>query len=119
MPKLFSMLISDLSCLMFMHAYSSSECLMFMHAYMHAQSAMPRPSLATDYFNCLTKTAVQAIIVIACIVLSTDNSPHFIFFCFGMSQIKNRLPVDVTSFVKFLSVSGLVVKEGLGSAVTK
>jgi len=46
-----------------------------------AQSAVSRPSLTTDYFNCLTKSAVQAILVIACIVLSTDNSSHFIFFC--------------------------------------
>jgi len=77
-----------------------------------------RPSLTTDYFNCLTKTAVQAIFVIACFVLSTDNFSHFIFFYLGMSPIENRLSVDVTSLAKFFSVSGPVV-EGLGSAVTK
>jgi len=75
-----------------------------------------RPSLTTDYFNCLTKTVVQAILVIACNVLSTDNSPHFIFFCLGMSPIENRLPVDMTLLAKFLSVPGPVVREGLGSA---
>jgi len=36
-----------------------------------------------------------------------------------MSLIENRLPVDVTSLAKFLSVSRPVVREGLGSAVTK
>jgi len=70
-----------------------------------AKSSVPRPSLTTDYFNCLTKrkqSAVQANLVIACIVLSTDNSSHFVFFCFRMSPIENRLPVDVTSLAKFL-----------------
>jgi len=54
--------------------------------------------------------------MIACIVLSTDNSSHFLFFCLGTSPIKNKLPVDVTLLVKFLSVSGPVVREGLGNA---
>jgi len=84
-----------------------------------AQSAVTRPSLTSDYFNCLTKTAIQEILLIACIVLSTNNSSHCIFFCLGMSPIENRLPVDMTSLAKFLSVSGPVVREGLGSAVTK
>jgi len=34
-------------------------------------------------------------------------------------KIKNRLLVDMTSLAKFLSVSGPVVREGLGNAVTK
>jgi len=76
---------------------------------------VPRPSITTDYFNCLTKTAVQANLVITCNVLSTDNSSHFVFFCLGTSPIENRLPVDVTSLAKFLSVSGPIVREGLGS----
>jgi len=48
-----------------------------------AQSAVPRLSLKTNYFNCLSITALQAILVIACMVLSTDNSSHFAFFCLG------------------------------------
>jgi len=71
-----------------------------------AQSAVPRPLLKTDNFNCLTKTAIQANLVIACIALSTDNSSHSVFFCLGTSLIENRLPVDVTSLAKFLSVLG-------------
>jgi len=51
----------------------------------------------TDYFNCLTKTAVQENLVIPCIVLSTDNSSHFVSFCLGTSPMENRSPVDVTS----------------------
>jgi len=54
--------------------------------------------------------------VIACIVLSTDNILHFVFFCFEMSPIENRFPVDVMSLAKFLSVSRPVVREGLSSA---
>jgi len=54
--------------------------------------------------------------VIACIVLSTDNSSHFVLFCMGMSLIENRLPIDMTSLAKFLSVSWPVVREGFGSA---
>jgi len=75
---------------------------------------MPRPSLTTDYFNCLTKTAVQAILaVIACIVLSTDNSSYFVFFCLGMSPIENRLPVDVTSLANFFQCPGLLLEKAL------
>jgi len=81
-----------------------------------AQSAGPRPSLTTDYFNCLTKTVVPEILVIACIALSTDNSSHLVFFCLGTSPIENRLPVNVTSLAKFLSVSEPVFREGLGNA---
>jgi len=80
-----------------------------------AQSVVPRPSLTTDYFNCLTKTAIQTIIVIACIVLSTDLLFTLRFFCLGTSPIENRLP-DMTLLAKFFSVSGPVVREGLGSA---
>jgi len=54
--------------------------------------------------------------MIACIVLSTDNSSHFVFFCLGTLPFENRLPVDVTSLAKFLSVSGPVVKEHLSTA---
>jgi len=80
-----------------------------------AQSAVLRPFLTTDYFNCLTKTAVQAILMIACIVLSTDNFSHFIFFvCLGMPPIENRLPVDVTSLAKFFfQYPGLLLEKAL------
>jgi len=54
--------------------------------------------------------------VIACIVLSTENSSHFVFFCLGTSPIENRSPVYVTSLAKFLSVTGPIVREGLDSA---
>jgi len=92
------------------------ECFDLAYLLILAQSAVPRPSLTTDYFNFLIKTAVQAFLVIACIVLSTNNSLYFVFFCLGTSLIESRLPVDITSLVKFLSVSGPVVTEGLGSA---
>jgi len=59
---------------------------------------------------------VQANIVIACIILNTDNFSHFVFFCLETSPIEKRLPVDVMSLAKFLQVSGPVVREGLGSA---
>jgi len=64
----------------------------------------------------LTKTAVQAnIVVIACIVLSTDSSSHFVFFCLGTSPIKNRLPVDMTSLAKFkfFQYPGLLLEKAL------
>jgi len=69
----------------------------------------------TEYLNCLTKIAIQTNPVIACIVLSTDNYSHFVFFCFRTSQIASRSPANVKSLGKFLSVSGPVVREGLDS----
>jgi len=54
--------------------------------------------------------------MIACIVLSTDNSSNFVFFCLETLPFENRSPVDVMSLAKFHSVSGPVVKEGLGTA---
>jgi len=54
--------------------------------------------------------------MIACVVISTDNSSHFVFFCLKTSPFENGSPVDVTSLAKFLSVSEPVVKEDLGTA---
>jgi len=54
--------------------------------------------------------------MIVCIALSSKNSSHFVFFCLGTLPIENRSPVDVTSLAKFLSVSGPVVREGVGRA---
>jgi len=78
------------------------DCFDLAHLLILAQSSVPRPPLITDYFNCLAKTAVQTYLVIACIVLSTDNSSHFVFVCLETLPIENRLPVDVTSLAKFL-----------------
>ena len=69
--------------------------------------------MQTDYPNCLIETALKANLVIVYIVLSTDNSSDFVFFCLRTSPIESRSPVDVTSFAKFLPVFGPVVGEDL------
>jgi len=55
--------------------------------------------------------------VIACIVLNTDNSLHFVLFSFVWEHHRSKIDrLLTTSLAKFLSVSGPVVRESLGSA---
>ena len=44
----------------------------------------------TDYLNFLIKSALQANLVVVCIVLSSDNSSHFVFFCLRMPPIESN-----------------------------